>query len=560
MTEEEEKGARLYDDTEAAKVVDAKFDNPTVQTLFDTFNNAGTKLLALYEKREFLTYFFLGSHSVPALTPQQAWDFKTKFEMHDFPANGIKEYNNWLRENGNNYEYAFPYPVTKGNGDIKEDKWKIGHVEDIFKSISNYVTYQANFGNWLTDVHSGSGSWESAIDKLISPKNDVDDFFAKLAGLFATGKFVKYYNTVVKRAIDSVVNHVTFDPYTGTIEAPGYEKPVRFSQLIYLNDEYAKKLMKSSHIDDTTLPYEHRFFCILCDRLANCFDPYYVLDGIAPEIKKEIKTFWDFTPSYNKGGKLPYDPEIDSQKWLINSGLITCIMYSGRKFIEEILYLDDGNTSYKDLWEGAKFKSSSGGLKNCPFYFVIHVNFDSTIPEDNPFTSEALTEINKEIQETIEKRAAAFKELENIFVNVSNLQTCSASVTNLGTYIWEDGATGNKQIINPTCTFNSKTNEVSKENNTTSTKERDVDKTQTYTEFEFNNLVDHNKPKPEEPEEDIAPDYDKKEQPVETETGNRLVIIIAAIAAVVVIFGIGIWIYKRGKNSGIKSVVSAANP
>ena len=51
-------GAHLYDAAKDAITLDYNFDNVAVQQLFDMFNDTTPKLLSLYEKREFLTYFF----------------------------------------------------------------------------------------------------------------------------------------------------------------------------------------------------------------------------------------------------------------------------------------------------------------------------------------------------------------------------------------------------------------------------------------------------------------------------------------------------------------------
>ena len=85
-------GAHLYDAAKDAIQLNYNFDNVAVQQLFNMFNDTAPKLLSLYEKREFLTYFFLGTHTIPALTPQQAWDFKISFDIRNFPANGIPAY------------------------------------------------------------------------------------------------------------------------------------------------------------------------------------------------------------------------------------------------------------------------------------------------------------------------------------------------------------------------------------------------------------------------------------------------------------------------------------
>lgn len=553
-------GAHLYDAAKDAIDLDYNFDRNDVKMLFDAFNDTTPKLLSLYEKREFLTYFFLGTHTIPALTPQQAWDFKTSFDIRNFPANGISSYLTWLNSNGNNYVNAFPYPVTDGNGRVKQNnRWKVAYVGDIIKDLTYLVNNQENYNNWLADIQSGAGDWESAINKLATADN-VNSYFAKIAGLFATGKFVKYYEDYVKPDMQRVANRVTFDPYTGmiTVNHPDVKYTVLFSKLTAKRDDYANNLMNKSYIKDKTLSYQHRFFCMLCQWLANSFDTY-ALDGIAPEIKKDIKTFWDFTPSSVKG-ELPSDPYVESPKGLLSSKVMEYIMYSGRKFLEETLKLNDGNTSYKDLWDGAKMKLSSGKLIDCPFYYVIHVDFDSVDPEDNPFTGKALTSMNEMIAKTMKYREELFEEIKGILGNVTSLQTCGSSVTNLSTTIFEEGSTNNKVIIEASCTFDSTKNESTETSETTTSKENDIDTTNVQTYFVLDRLTDRDEDPSKKDKEKKETDDEKEKPPTETSTGNKLVIIIISVIAAVVVIGIGIWIYKRNKNNGVKNIESMANP
>lgn len=551
-------GAHLYDAAKDAIQLDYNFDREDVQMLFNMFNDTTPKLLALYEKREFLTYFFLGTHAIPALTPQQAWDFKTSFDIRNFPANGIPAYLPWLNANGNNYINAFPYPVTDGNGRVKQNKWKIAYISDIINDLTFLVNNQHNYNNWLADIQNGVGQWDVAIEKLAQASN-VHDFFAKIAGLFATGKFVKYYEDYVKPDIQKVANRTTFDPYTGniTIKHQDDTYTVLFSNLIRKNDDSANRLMNMAYIKDETLPYQHRIFCLLCQWLANSFEPY-ALEGIDSEVRKDIKTFWDFTPSTEKG-ELPSDPYTEIPKALVKSRIMEYIRYSGRKFLEETLKLNDGNTSYKELWDGAKMKLGSGELIDCPFYYVIHVDFDSVSPEDNPFAGKALTSMNEMIAEIITYRDTLAKKIQSILKNVTNLKTCGTSVTNMSTVIFEEGSTDNKAVINASCTYDSNENTTTESTESVTNKENDIDTTNIQTAFKLDRLADREKKQPEKtPEKKDSNDEDK--EPSTETSGNKLVIIIAAIVAAIVVIGIGIWLYKRGKNNGYKNIESTVNP
>lgn len=542
-------GAHLYDAAKDAIQLNYDFDNAAVEQLFNMFNDTTPKLLSLYEKREFLTYFFLGTHAIPELTPKQAWDFKTTFDIRNFPANGIPAYLPWLNANGNNYINAFPYPFIDGNGRIRQNKWNIGFIDDIIKDFTDLVNNQNNYNNWLSDIQKGMGSWQQATDKLSSATN-IKHFFAKIAGLFATGKFIKYYEDYVKPDLQKVATGRTkFDPYTGniTINHPDDSYTIPFSKLTTKTDDYANKLMNKGYIKDQTLSYQHRLFCLLCQWLANSFESY-VLDDIDPEVAKNIKTFWDFTPSLEEGS-LPRDPGTERPKILVNTNLIQYIMYAGGMFLEEILKINDGNTSYKELWDGAKMKLSSGKEIDCPFYYVIHVDFDSVSPEDNPFAGKALTRMNEMIAEIMRYRDELSDKIQSIMKNVTNLKTCGTSVTNLSTTIFEEGSTDNQVIINASCTMDSNGETKSESNESVTNKENEIDTSSVQTAFRLNRPE---KNKEETPEEKPQEELPKEENDQEKTSNKTLIIIIVAIVAVILIVGIGIWVYKSRKNNSVK--------
>ena len=546
-------GAHLYDAAKDAIKLDYNFDNAAVEQLFTMFNDTTPKLLSLYEKREFLTYFFLGTHTIPALTPQQAWDFKTSFDIRNFPANGIPAYLTWLNSNGNNYINAFPYPMIDGNGRIKQNKWQIAYISDIINDLTYLVNNQHNYNNWLSDVQKGIGSWESAIEKLAQASN-VSNVFAKIAGLFATGKFVKYYEDYVKADLQKVANRTTFDPYTGniTIKHQDDNYTVPFSNLTKKSDEYANNLMNKAYIKDKTLSYQHRLFCLLCQWLANSFESY-ALDEVAPEVKKNIKTFWDFTPSSERGS-LPSDPHTERPKALVDSKIMEYIIYSGRMSLEETLKLNDGNTSYRELWDGAKMKLSSGKLIDCPFYYVIHVDFDSVDPENNPFAGRALTSMNEMIAETIAYRDKLAKEIQSIMKNVTHNKSCTSSVTNMSTIIFDKGSTDNQAIIGASCKFESE--EEAKVDSKESVESNAIDTEHVQTTFKLDRLVDYEEDSPGEDKNDNEKKEENKEK-VEVKD-NKLIIIISVIVAVIVFIGIGIWLYNRKKTNDIKNIESYA--
>ena len=538
-------GAHLYDAANDAIELDYAFENKGVDTLLTLFNNTTPKLLSLYEKREFLTYFFLGTHTIPELTPQQAWDFKTTFDIQNFPANGIPDYISWLKENGNDYKNAFPYPVIDGNGRIKSGKWKVAYVSDLINDFTNIVNNQHNYGNWLNDISKDGGSWQSGTDKL-SMENNIKPFFAKLSGLFASGKFVTYYEDYVKPDLQKLTyGHATFDPYTGNItiksKLTNYTK--EFSKLASMHDEYANMLFNDQYIKNKTLPYQHRFFCLLCQWIASVL-PDISAPTYSEKIIENVRTYWDLTPS-DKNGSLPKAPIAGGFKILTDTNLLTYIKALGEEFLSETLVINDGNTSFKDLWNGAKMKLNSSKDIDCPFFYVIHVDFDSVDPIDNPFAGQTLTRMNEMIAETLKYRDALQEKIFEMNKNLINNKSCVTSITDMSTVIFEEGATNNNFNIDAKCSFKSD-EEIAAQSNEEVKEENNGSPNQPVTPFVMNRLSDSDK------NQESTIETPSEEKKIEEQKMNKTIIIIAVIIAVLVVLGIGIWLYRRRKNNSVK--------
>lgn len=431
------------------------FDNQSAQTLMNLFNDTTPKLLKLIEKREFLTYFYMGTSPVPLLTAKQAMDFKTTFNTTNFPANGIQAYIDWLNTDSNNYINAFPYSeISMRDKLIKYGTWKVGYIDSIVNDIADICNNQHNYGSWLDKIINGQG-WDGATEEL--PNYEGFMLLAsKLVGLFATGKFIDYYNRYVQGAIETVLPGVAFefDPYTGNMligspNSPQYNGP--FSGLMKETMDAAKILLTSHTNTSGSRPLEnhHRFFLLLCEWIGSGYDK--------SETAKEydgspITSYWDFSPVQSKNGR-PYNSFIKDPAVIVNSKMVTNIRNLTAQFMKQTRTINKGSTSYKDYWNGADLKLPKGEILKCPFFFVIHVDFDSLQESKNPFKGEALTAINNMINETLAYREALMNKINSAFRNVTVNRSCSSVINNSGTVIMEEGSVNPSMVIEAGCSI-----------------------------------------------------------------------------------------------------------
>ena len=448
----------LYDSALDKIDTNMEFENPSAQQLMDAFNETTPKLMALCERREFLTYFFMGPHEPSLLTPKQAMDFKLTFGTNNFPANGLETYMKWRDGGMNNYSHVFPYPrINESTGEIRAGEWGLCAIKDIPTAINEFVVYQSRYGDWHTKIVRHGVNWIDALSesKLIGSSN-FKILMAKLAGLFATGKFIVYYDLYVKEAIKTAIPGVPFefDPYTGTITI---ESPTAgtitclFTELLnHTSVQEAKTLMILNN--QKTLPDVHRFFCILCQLAGNNYDK----KKTKPKYKDEpITSYWDFTPIKN-GTQRPYEPFYNGPAVISK----TKFMYNVRRlaimFFKQTRVINNGSTSYKDYWNGATLKLSDTDIRVCPFFFVIHVDFDSTRESRNPF-GDQLTDLNNAINKVLAERDALQNKLFSVFKNVTVNKSCSSSIVNASTVIFHEGSTNGQQVNNASCYMDSAT-------------------------------------------------------------------------------------------------------
>lgn len=442
----------LYNAGKDAIALNYDFDNAGAQALIDQFNNLTKPLMELYERREFLTFFFIGDQNVPLLTPKQAIDFKLTYESKNFPANGLQSYMDWRNENGNNYKNAFPYPILNGDGNIEGNKWRIAYLKEIENDLSSIVNDQNNYGNWLDVAHNNS--WEAGTD-ILAEWTSIRNTFAKLAGLFAMGKAVTYYNTYVKPDIDKIANgaRVIFDPLTGSISVDDDmigSYTIAFTDLYTKNDRIAMKLYHDIG-DPTALQDHQRLFCMICCWLARCYNPKYIPEKLV----NKISTYWDFTPIAAPKQRLPYDPYASGPNIITNTRLLDHIRILTATFMSQWSAIYNTKTSYKTFWNGAIMHTPSNNDIPCPFFFVIHVNFDSVRKDINPFYGTQLTQINDMIRRTMDLRDKLMSRIYELFKNVTVNKSCSSTIIDMSTAIFDKGSTNNQQINSASCVIDS---------------------------------------------------------------------------------------------------------
>ena len=441
----------LYDAGKDAIDLNYDFDNAGAQALIDKFNNLTPQLMKLYERREFLTFFFIGDQNVPLLTPKQAIDFKLTYKSKNFPANGLQSYMDWRDEADNGYKHAFPYPILNGDGDIEGNKWRIAYLKEIDNDLWSIVNNQHNYSNWVEVAHNSS--WEAGTDLLVN-YTSIRNTFAKIAALFAMGKAVPYYNAYIKPTIDIIANgsRVIFDPLTGLISVDdtidSYTIP--FTDLYTKKDRIAIKLYHAIG-DKTGLQDHQRLFCIICCWLARCYNTKYIPE----KLENKITTYWDFTPIVAPKQYLPYDPYASGPNIITRTHLLDHIRILTATYISQWSALYNTKTSFKTFWNGAIMRNPSNNIISCPFFFVIHVNFDSIRKDINPFYGPQLTQINDMIRRTMDLRDKMMSRIYELFKNVTVNKSCSSTIIDMSTVIFDEGSSNNQQINSASCVIDS---------------------------------------------------------------------------------------------------------
>ena len=321
----------------------------------------------------------------------------------------------------------------------------------------------------LIDALSASALLES--DKF-------KELMAKLSGLFATGKFLVYYELIVKDAMRNVMPNGSifeFDPYTGTIDiktSAGVKFSCLFSELIkHSNTAEARQLLIAN--DPSALPAEHRFFCILCQMAGNNYDKTVVPSKYKDE---PITSYWDFTPIQQRG-KRPYEPFASDPPLFKKTKFMSHIRQLAIMFFNQTRVINNGTTSYKEYWEGATLKISDIETIQCPFFYVLHVDFDSVRESRNPFAGDQLTELNNAINKVLADREKLQDTLFALFKNVTVNKSCSATVVNASTAIFLEGSTNGKVVSTATCMMDSVEGEPAEDVKAEQVEEKEPSKT-----------------------------------------------------------------------------------
>ena len=555
-------GYSLYDG--AWDHIDARtdFSQPNLQVWMTEYNATTPILLRMYERREFLRYFFMGQHRTPALTAKQAMDFKMTFDTTYFPANGLESYNKWLAEDGNTYEDTFLYcPLNFETNELKMNHWQIGYIFGTTANLAEFTEYSKNHNNWFRLVTEEGSAWSDALYEL---KDDTEfrKTMARMAGLFASGKFLVYFEREVKGKIDSVAKgkaDVKFDPYTGNISVgsymgqPAYNGP--FSGLPGSNNDIGRLLLGVYNDPGNSLENPYRLFCLLCQWLGSSYDR---TKYPAEYEGKPITSYWDFTPYTGTTDGRPSDiSKLKLPSIIRTLNTVSHIRSLTARYLIQTGYLNNDTTSYRNFWDGAQLKLNSTRSIWCPFFFAIGVDFDNTDPNDTPFDGEQLRRMNDAIKKVLSKRKEIADEINRVFQNVAVVKTCNATTITAGNaLIYKEGASGNTLLNEATCVYNEGTDEDTKEVVTPKEpvpEEKPIDSTKIVNTFEKAGKTvepatgSFDGSGGDTPPSCNCPKGDKGDPGKDAEIFNPLTIALLVSVCVIFLMTAGCWIYVSWK-------------
>lgn len=370
-----------------------------------TYRERAAELKKKYEERMFYTYFILGGHSSISLIPDfVALNFMVDFIATFVPLNSLPGFINFQQQsvindnttkNIDRFVYFNAYSAENGSAPILLNDITISSVSQMSNKIA------ARFEG----LNTSGLDFYSFINANLA--ND-PEFIAQLAGFYASGAFLKYH---IK----------DFDPLTGTFNVNGTPTAV---------DDYD---------GFSTMAYPDRFFCVMCELLANCLDSSIMkkFNEKATHDFYKINSIWDCTWTGNKNSKryvLSSSAVDDNFPEIVRtSGLIDFIVETAKRLTSNIALINNGSFSFKNLWEGAYFKNKQNQEQVIPFYYVFKVqNWSSEDPFINPF-SKATELLTKDIDKLVIENKKSYNEIlaAASHANVGNSCVINQSVGNI---------------------------------------------------------------------------------------------------------------------------------
>ena len=428
---------------------DIETDNALVAQLMTSYDGYGLEKLKLLEHRRFLSYFYLGNHEIKIISGPVAIKYKDELGAQYYPANFLPEFVEFSNLRATRLSSRFLIRKTDSDGTILKNTWE--------------VVYLSEFDQKLSDLLDKLKGGETGKQNYVTLLNNIDTYnHAKdlmyLAGLFASGKFIQYYNDYIKSHVtEESSGQYSFDPLTGTVTNIMTKKEYKFSDL--------RKAQKGISDDETyryklynNIPEKYTLFCTFCEYVSKGFNSFYL--NPANSNGFTITSFWDFTPIESRSSvkSRPYEPGVTAEDnfpaFIVDPTFREYLRNIITAFMAQTPAIDSPKFSYKDVWNGSVFKASNGKETPMPFYYCLPLNEDKTDEINNPLANDpTFKELTAKVEEIKEKQREIMLRLENLAKNITNMKSCVNTNTTIINAFIKDGGSIDATQEN-TCSFN----------------------------------------------------------------------------------------------------------
>ncbi len=429
-------------------VTDSKISNAGVEMLMRYYDGYGTEKLKLLERRRFLSYFYLGDHEIKTISGAVAIKYKDELGAQYYPANFLPEFVEFSNRRAMQLSSRFLIRKTDNNGTIMQYTWEVVYLSEFDQKLSD-----------LLDKLKGS---ETGKQNYVTLLNNIDTYnHAKdlmyLAGLFASGKFIQYYNDYIRPYVTKESSgQYSFDPLTGTVMNTITKKSYKFSDL--------RKAEKGMTDDETyryklynNIPEKYALFCTFCEYVSKGFNSFYLNPSNSNGFT--ITSFWDFTPIEARPSvkSRPYEPGVTAEDnfpaFIVDPTFRDYLRDIITAFMAQTPAIDSPKFSYKEVWEGAVFKESNGTEIPMPFYYCLPLNEDKKDEINNPLANDpTFKELTAKVEEIKTKQKKIMLRLENLTKNTTEMKVCvNTNTTIINAFIKDGGSIDASQ--SGTCSF-----------------------------------------------------------------------------------------------------------
>lgn len=416
-------------------VTDREISNAGVEMLMQFYDGYGTEKLKLLERRRFLSYFYLGDHEIKTISGPIAIKYKDELGAQYYPANFLPEFVQFSNLRATQLSSRFLIRKTDDNGTIMKDTWE--------------VVYLSKFDQKLSDLLNKLKGHETGKQNYVTLLNNIDTYsHAKelmyLAGLFASGKFIQYYNDYIRSYVTKESSgQYSFDPLTGTVTNIITKKTYKFSDL--------RKAQKGMSDDETyryklynNIPEKYALFCTFCEYVSKGFNSFYAKPNNSNGFT--ITTFWDFTPIEARPSvkSRPYEPGVTAEDnfpaFIVDPTFREYLRDIITAFMAQTPAIDTPKFSYKDVWNGSVFKESNGREIPMPFYYCLPLNEDKKDEINNPLADDpTFKELTAKVEEIKAEQQKIMLRLENLTKNVTDMKACVNNNTSIINAFIKDG-------------------------------------------------------------------------------------------------------------------------